>query len=399
MSEELKRLIDNYGRACRRDGNPAWESEEGQVLAAALSAQAALSGAGDAAPPAAITRALRADPAYAWAWHCNLAMPIMDAIGVTPHQANKASAHLMRHLFDIDVTEFDEWKHRAGADEAESQPAPPEQEEERPCTCHPDDNPPTPCAQKYALSECRASAAPAQAEQQDTNPPFANCSFRICDLPGQCRGEGKCHHPRGKYKQQANCTCGGGSGHTRSCPEFDESMMRYEPFGKVEQQGDGGARSWRADVQKVLDALDPDDWCGDESMISALTRALSASEQPSARDYLDTLTAVLNAIGYKEEFAAAHLDLKVSDGVKLFLAKQRGAIECQAHIGPDCTECGGTGFWESEQPSARVSLSDEQIRRALKVWYGPRRADCLSLEDHMRDAILAASAAQGGGDD
>ncbi|WP_033460366.1 hypothetical protein [Bordetella bronchiseptica] len=26
-------------------------------------------------------------------------------------------------------------------------------------------------------------------------PPFDNCSFRMCDLPGQCRGEGKCHHP------------------------------------------------------------------------------------------------------------------------------------------------------------------------------------------------------------
>ena len=25
--------------------------------------------------------------------------------------------------------------------------------------------------------------------------PYANCRFRICDLPGQCKGEGKCHHP------------------------------------------------------------------------------------------------------------------------------------------------------------------------------------------------------------
>jgi hypothetical protein len=33
--------------------------------------------------------------------------------------------------------------------------------------------------------------------EQRRNPPFANCSFRICDLPGQCRGEGKCHHPKG----------------------------------------------------------------------------------------------------------------------------------------------------------------------------------------------------------
>jgi len=30
--------------------------------------------------------------------------------------------------------------------------------EVRPCTCHPDDDPPRPCPQKFALSECRAAA-------------------------------------------------------------------------------------------------------------------------------------------------------------------------------------------------------------------------------------------------
>jgi len=24
---------------------------------------------------------------------------------------------------------------------------------------------------------------------------FSNCRFKVCDLPGQCRSEGKCHHP------------------------------------------------------------------------------------------------------------------------------------------------------------------------------------------------------------
>lgn len=28
----------------------------------------------------------------------------------------------------------------------------------KPCTCHPDDNPPVPCAKQYALSECRSVA-------------------------------------------------------------------------------------------------------------------------------------------------------------------------------------------------------------------------------------------------
>ena len=79
-----------------------------------------------------------------------------------------------------------------------------------------------------------------------------------------------------------------------------------------------------------------------------------ASEQ---QDHFDTLLAVLNAIGYTEEFAAAHPDLKVSEGVKLFLALQNGAVECGAHIGPDCTECGGTGVWTGEHQAAR-GLSD-----------------------------------------
>lgn len=30
---------------------------------------------------------------------------------------------------------------------------------EKPCTCHPDDNPPRPCPRKYALTECRKAAA------------------------------------------------------------------------------------------------------------------------------------------------------------------------------------------------------------------------------------------------
>jgi hypothetical protein len=29
----------------------------------------------------------------------------------------------------------------------------------------------------------------------DRTPPFSNCRFKECDLPGQCAGEGKCHHP------------------------------------------------------------------------------------------------------------------------------------------------------------------------------------------------------------
>ena len=33
--------------------------------------------------------------------------------------------------------------------------------DDRPCTCHPDDNPPQPCAKHYALAECKAAHAAA----------------------------------------------------------------------------------------------------------------------------------------------------------------------------------------------------------------------------------------------
>ena len=44
------------------------------------------------------------DPGYAWGWHCNLAVPIMDATGITHKQANMAAAHLMQHLWKCDIT-------------------------------------------------------------------------------------------------------------------------------------------------------------------------------------------------------------------------------------------------------------------------------------------------------
>ncbi len=36
---------------------------------------------------------------------------------------------------------------------------------------------------------------PVKQEPVNKNAPFDNCKFHICDLPGQCIGEGKCHHP------------------------------------------------------------------------------------------------------------------------------------------------------------------------------------------------------------
>ena len=60
--------------------------------------------------------AMRDDPEYAWAWHCNLAMPIKDAIGVTHKDGNIAGAHLMSFLFDYDITTHPQYEYeKSGA--------------------------------------------------------------------------------------------------------------------------------------------------------------------------------------------------------------------------------------------------------------------------------------------
>jgi hypothetical protein len=57
--------------------------------------------------------ALTKDDEYAWAWHCNLAMPIMNSLKCTAVQANKAGADLMQHLFGIDIRKHTHWNHDA----------------------------------------------------------------------------------------------------------------------------------------------------------------------------------------------------------------------------------------------------------------------------------------------
>ncbi len=58
--------------------------------------------------------AMREDPGYAWAWHCNLAMPISDSIGATHENANVAAAYLMALLFDCDITTHPHYEYEKG---------------------------------------------------------------------------------------------------------------------------------------------------------------------------------------------------------------------------------------------------------------------------------------------
>lgn len=54
---------------------------------------------------------MKADPELAWAWHCNIAVPIMDAANVDHQTANETAAFLMFHLFDYDITTHPHYEH------------------------------------------------------------------------------------------------------------------------------------------------------------------------------------------------------------------------------------------------------------------------------------------------
>lgn len=51
---------------------------------------------------------MQADESYAWSWHCNL---ITHSSGESHEHANRHAAILMQHIWGIDVTQFDVWKH------------------------------------------------------------------------------------------------------------------------------------------------------------------------------------------------------------------------------------------------------------------------------------------------
>lgn len=38
---------------------------------------------------------------------------------------------------------------------------------------------------------------------ENKNPPYDNCSYKVCDLPGQCISEGKCHHPKENVERKS----------------------------------------------------------------------------------------------------------------------------------------------------------------------------------------------------
>jgi hypothetical protein len=53
---------------------------------------------------------INSDAEYAWAVHCNLAVPIMDSVRCTHEQANRAAARIMHQWFGLDITKHEHWK-------------------------------------------------------------------------------------------------------------------------------------------------------------------------------------------------------------------------------------------------------------------------------------------------
>lgn len=169
--------------------------------------------------------------------------------------------------------------------------------------------------------------------------------------------------------------CGVG-GYCEDCPARSE---------RAEQQGDGGALTLEQYAEQNMLTLEEaaDRW--------------KPPEQPAARDYLDTLTAVLNAIGYTEEFAASHPDLKVSEGVKLFLAEQPSArvalsdaaLECLRDVVSHHSNI-VAGF-----AAQRFEAQNANDNNTVAYWNHEIAVAC-RMKKQAERAILAASAAQTG---
>lgn len=57
---------------------------------------------------AALSASMKTDHAYAWSWHCNIAMASIDE-GVEHGAANRAAAQFMRNAFGVDTSKFREF--------------------------------------------------------------------------------------------------------------------------------------------------------------------------------------------------------------------------------------------------------------------------------------------------
>ena len=126
LSDDLRdRLVAISGAIADQDDRAA-QAMLREILAAPQPSPTPQADSAQEAPNAmqSLTAALKADPEYAWAWHCNLAMPIMDNAKVSHRVANITAARLMQHLFGIDTEKHPHFEVADEAPQADSQPAP-----------------------------------------------------------------------------------------------------------------------------------------------------------------------------------------------------------------------------------------------------------------------------------
>jgi hypothetical protein len=64
--------------------------------------------------PVDLKASIKSDPEIAWAWHCNIAVPLMDSLKLSHERANIAAAYLMSHLFDVDTTASPHFHYKKG---------------------------------------------------------------------------------------------------------------------------------------------------------------------------------------------------------------------------------------------------------------------------------------------
>ena len=60
----------------------------------------------------AMKKLLHVQPDYAQALHSNIAMPLMDKLGISHEAANLGGATVLRHLFDVDVTTHEHYPYK-----------------------------------------------------------------------------------------------------------------------------------------------------------------------------------------------------------------------------------------------------------------------------------------------
>lgn len=110
---------------------------------------------------------------------------------------------------------------------------------DRPCTCHPDDNPPVPCPQKFALSECKAAPEPVAWMVYTKDGKSVFVTDNPTDIPAECAAL-----PLFTSPPAAPCV-----GNDPACPCQDGDLCHYK------DSPDGKTKAWAAPAPATVDQI------------------------------------------------------------------------------------------------------------------------------------------------